>query len=179
MNKTTYKQGPTFPPSGHGAGFIFAFLALSLVFIVGLSPWYLLLTYPSIWIIFAKTELDVSHIEEGYAIKKIGFFPFYIKRKISLQDFDAGVIKKVKVYYRTAMVTTRILTWDNSGHHKNRESYDGLLLKYRRKYEFETLFKGSTEEITQFIRRHLKNSNLKFYRGVPKPEFELEFWALK
>lgn len=164
-----YKQGKTFPPSAHGVGLIFVFMACFLVFALKGNYWILCFSYLSIWIMFSTTIIDMTNIGQGLIIKKYGLFPIKINSKINLKDFDAAVIKKVNVKYSTIQSNGYFVISSQD----NTDSFMALQLKLKGKYEFETLFKGTKSEIIDFIKMNLKNSNLKFYNAIPKAGFEI------
>ena len=170
MNKKTlYQQGKTFPPSGHGVGLIFLLMSVFLVYILNDHYWILAFSYISFWILFSRTTIDTSQVSQGILYRRYGFFPLYFNSKILLSDYDAAVIKQVRVSYRTTQSTGFFVlsSQDNS------DAYMALQGKLKGKYEFDTLFKGSLEEIKEFIKTNLGEAPLKFYKGIPKAEFEI------
>ena len=50
-----------------------------------------------------------------------------------------------------------------------------LSLKYKGKYDYEVLFKGSKSEIMKFINDHLVETHLRFFNGVLRKEYEIVF----
>lgn len=164
-----YNQGRTFPPSAHGAGLIFFLAACVAVFSVKDHYWILSLGYITLWIMFSKTTIDVSEVNKGLIVKKIGLFPIFMKSKIDLHDFDAGIIKQISVKYITTQSTGIIILSSQ----ENKETFMALQLKQKGKYEFETLFKGSRAEIMEFIKSNLSKTKLRFYNAVPKAEYEI------
>lgn len=118
---------------------------------------------------FSTTKIDMTNIDQGIIVKKYGFFPFKFRSKINLKDFDAGIIKQVRVKYNTTQSTGYVVLSSQ----ENTESYMALQLKLKGRYEFVTLFKGTKSEIIDFIKSNLKKSGLKFYNTIPKAEYEL------
>lgn len=167
--RTIYKQGRSFPPSAHGVGLIFLFMAIFLVYVVELNYWFLSFGYVSVWIMFSRTHIDTTNVEDGLIIKKYGFFPIKFKDKIYLNDYDVGVVKKIRVKYKTTQSTGFIVLSSQN----NSDSYLALQLKKKGKNEYETLFKGSKIEIENFIKENLKDINLKFYQGVVRKGYEI------
>jgi hypothetical protein len=165
-----YKQGRSFPPSAHGAGLIFAFMAVFIVYLSDDHYWILSFIYITLWIMFSRTKIDTSGIAEGIIVRKYGLFPFLFKSKINLENYDAAVIKQMNVSYRTTQSTGFFVISSQ----KNSSSFTAVQLKLKGEYEFETLFKGTNEEIMDFIKASLTGTHLKFYKGVPKSEFEIK-----
>jgi hypothetical protein len=165
-----YKQGRTFPPSAHGVGLIFVFMACFLVYVLNGHYWILSFSYISLWIMFSTTKIDMTQVNSGFIIKKYGFFPLKFRSKINLKDFDAGVIKQVNVKYSTTQSTGYFVISSQ----ENTDSYMALQLKLKGKYEFETLFKGTRAEIIDFIKSNLTGSKLKYYNAIPKVEYEIK-----
>ncbi|MEJ6755930.1 MAG: hypothetical protein QNK78_02870 [Crocinitomicaceae bacterium] len=166
----TYKQGRSFPPSAHGAGLIFAFMAIFIVYLSDNHYWILSFIYITLWIMFSRTKIDTSGISEGVIVRKYGLFPFLFSSKINLKNFDAAVIKQINVSYRTTQSTGFFVISSQ----KNSSSFTAVQLKHKGKYEFETLFKGTNDEIMEFIKANLTETHLKFYKGIPKPQFEIK-----
>lgn len=119
---------------------------------------------------FSKTKIDLTKITEGLIVRKFGFFPFLFRSKMKLKNYDAAVIKQINIKYNTTQSTGFFVISSQ----KNSESFMAVQLKFKGKYEFDTLYKGSKTEIMDFIKTNLSGSNLKFYKGIPKPEFEIK-----
>ena len=80
------------------------------------------------------------------------------------------MIKQINVSYRTTQSTGFFVISSQ----KNSSSFTAVQLKHKGKYEFETLFKGTNDEIMEFIKANLTETHLKFYKGIPKPQFEIK-----
>lgn len=149
-------------------------MSIFLVYNLKDHYWILAFSYISLWIFFSRTTINTSEVSKGLLHRRYGFFPLYFNSEIQLSNYDAAVIKQVRVSYRTTQSTGFFVlsSQDNS------DAYMALQGKLKGKYEFDTLYKGSLDEIKEFIRTNLAETSLKFYQGIPKAEFEIQFKTL-
>ncbi len=169
--KNSYlQQGSAFPPSGKGVGVFFLFLPVFLVIVFKDYYWILLFSYIFFWIYFAKVSLNLGNIKNGIITKRIGFFPIYYSEKINLLDYDSAIVKRVDVAYRTTQ-STGIFVLSSQ---KNKDTFLSIQLKRKNSYAFTQLLKGNRKELYDFIKTNLKDTHLRFYKGVPRPEYEFK-----
>jgi hypothetical protein len=169
-----YAQGRSFPPTAQGAGLIFVLISI-LLFLIFDQKMSLLISYLSVWIMFSKTTIDTSRINEGIILRKFGLFPCLFHRKVKLQNYDAGLIKIERVRYRTTQSIGVVILSSQDTH----DAFMALSLKIKGKYEFEVLFKGSRAEIMDFIRVNLASTHLRFFNGVLMKEHEINIEKIR
>ncbi len=165
-----YQQGRSFPPTAHGVGLIFILLSVLFFFIFPGHYELFLIAYPSFWIMFSTTTVNTDQIKEGLLFKRYGFFPFFFTRKIYLQNYDVGLIKVERVRYRTTQSTGVFVLSSQDTH----DSFMALSLKLKGKYEYEVVFKGTRDEIMDFIRTNLSQTELRFFNGALQKDLEIK-----
>ena len=176
-NTITYHQGKAFPPTAQGVGIFLMFMAALPTYLAWSEIGWLIILTGGIfalgaWFVFAKTVLHCQKGNADSVEKIVGFLIFKFKFKIKLSDYDAAVIRQMNIKYnvKQGVGPDMVLT---TGVH--RESFVGLNLKYKGKYEFHTIFKGTEKEVFQFVQNHLLRSGLYFFRGAIKKGLEIVF----
>ncbi|MFD1551013.1 hypothetical protein DNU06_04570 [Putridiphycobacter roseus] len=178
-----YPQGKTYPPTGQGVGILLIVLGLlplsslfsnaAAVLQIGL---YLLLTFPltflGCWLLFAKSEVLINHSPVNYFVESKGFLFLKIKKKVSLADYELGVIKKMNIVYSVKQGIGNGVSLAEGNY---KESYFARHLKKNKIYDFNMVFKGSESQVMDFVKINLVNTHLLFFHGAIHKERQLFF----
>ena len=179
-----YNLGSTYPPTGKGVGILLIILGLMpcTTLLTGGDNYLklfllLLLTFPitllGFWFLYAKSKLIVGDENPiHHLIESKAFLFFNFKKKVYLADYELGVLKKMNIIY---IAKQGIGAGMSAAEGKYRESYFALNLKKKKVYEFNMVFKGSENQVMDFVKNHLLDSHLVFFHGAIHPEKHILF----